>query len=49
MMRILEPVLAGRWIDEHGLLADWHPRRARRPGGRRESGLRALRPFRKRP
>jgi hypothetical protein len=50
MMRILEPVLAGRWIDEHGLLADWHPRHPRRPGGSRyEPGFRALRPFRKRP
>ena len=33
MMRILEPVLAGRWIDEHGLLADWHPRRPRLRAG----------------
>jgi hypothetical protein len=47
MMKILEPVLAGRWIDEHELQADWHPRRPRRP--RHEPGLRALRPFRKRP
>jgi hypothetical protein len=47
MMRILEPVLAGRWIDEHGLQADWHPRRPGRP--RPEAGFRALRPFRKRP
>jgi hypothetical protein len=46
MMRILEPVLAGRWIDEHELQADWHPRR---PGRRPEPGFRALRPFRKRP
>jgi hypothetical protein len=46
MMRILEPVLAGRWIDEHDLQADWHPRR---PGRRHEPGFRALRPFRKRP
>ncbi len=47
MMRILEPVLAGRWIDEHDLQADWDPRR---PGkARQEPGFRALRPFRKRP
>lgn len=46
LMRIVEPVLAGRWVDEHGLQADWHPRR---PGRRHESGFRALRPFRKRP
>jgi hypothetical protein len=47
MMKILEPVLAGRWIDEHDLQADWHPRRPGRP--RHEAGFRALRPFRKRP
>ncbi len=46
MMRILEPMLAGRWVDEHGLQADWRPRR---PGRRHEPGFRALRPFRKRP
>lgn len=46
LMKILEPVLAGRWVDEHGLQADWH---RRRPGRRHEPGFRALRPFRKRP
>jgi hypothetical protein len=46
MMRIVEPVLAGRWIDEHGLAADWHPRRPRRL--RDESGFRPLRAFRRR-
>jgi hypothetical protein len=44
---IVEPVLAGRWIDEHELAADWHPRPRGRP--HRQPGFRALRPFRKRP
>jgi hypothetical protein len=47
MMKILEPVLADRWIDEHDLQADWDPRRSGRV--RQEPGFRALRPFRRRP